>query len=758
MNMLRSTGTQEQGSSPPPPDNDDEIDLGQLLATIWSGKWIVALITGLALAGGGFHLARTLPTYEADALVQLEDRSGALALPSDMRDLVESGGSAQTEIEIMRSRMVLTRAVAELNLDWQITPKRPPLLGPLLERHRLPDTLEDWLAGGMPAPYLVPYARPGEGVTLDDFQVPPQWLGQDLRLGVTEAGYRLDLPDGRSLEGAAGTLRTDAATGLNIVVGAIDAPAGRVFTLRQLSERAASDRLREGMTASESGSGSGILRVTMTAPSRAQAERRLDAALQAYVQQNIARSAAEAERSLEFIRGQLPEAEAELRNAEARLSDFRDQAAARALEQEDAFELGQELDFVSQSLLNRISRLESELRRLEERAEANRDTYPDGHPFFRQIDEARGEVEERLTELLGRVEDLPASQRRIVELEREVETARQTYSDLQARAPEMEVLRASTVGSVRVVDTASAAPLAVAPRQPLILALAGLLGVMSGAGVVLVRNWLRRGLRDASDLERLDLPVFATINHAPELDRKSRRRGKLPILALENPEHLAVEGLRSLRTSLHFGMLDAPSKAIVVTSAAPQAGKSFISTNLAVLAAEAGQRVCLVDADLRRGQLRRYFDLPRKQPGLAQVLAGGITLDDALVQTPQERLSVLPTGPYPPNPAELLMRRELSELVTTLDAGFDLVIFDAPPVLAVTDPVIIGRVTGTSIFIARHDRTPPGEVEAVKKTFQAAGLRLAGAVLNGFDPRKARATGNYGYNYGYRYSYKSRGA
>ena len=757
MNMLRGAQNRDQAAAPP--DQDGEIEIGQVLATLWGGKWIIAAVTAIGIGIGTFEVARTPPTYEADALVQLEDRGGRLALPSEMRDLVESSASARTEIEIMRSRMVLARAVADLNLDWQITPERPPVLGPLLEEHRFPALLETWLEAGILGDLLTPYSRPGDGITLGEFQVPPHWLGAPIRLEVTEAGYVLELPDGRSLDGTAGALLTDAdLRDFGLIVETITAPPGRVYTLRQVSERAATGRLRGGLAASEQGGDSGILRVTMTGPDPAQAERRLDAALQAYVQQNISRSAAEAERSLEFIRGQLPEAEAELRAAEERLSDFRDQAAEGALEREETLELGQELDFVSQSLLNRIARLENELRRLEERAETNRDTYPDGHPFFRQIDEARSEVEEQLSQLLGRVEDLPASQRRIVEFEREVETARQTYSELQTRAQEMEVLRASTVGSVRVVDTASASGGAIAPQGARIIAIAAAIGMTGGTGIVLMRNWLRRGLRDASDLERLDLPVFATVNHAPEIDHGWHRRGHLPVLALDNPEHLAIEGLRSLRTSLHFGMLDAPSKAIVLTSAAPQEGKTFTAVNLAVLAAETGQKVCLVDGDMRRGQLRRYFDLPRAQPGLAEVLSGELAIDDALVPMRVAGLHLLPTGRFPPNPSELLMRRELSELITTLDAVFDLIIIDSPPTLAVTDAVILSRVAGTALLVARHDRTVPGEVEAVKKTFQAAGLRLAGAVLNGFDPRKARGYGSYGYNYGYRYSYKSPGA
>src|SRR5690606_725837 len=128
---------------------------------------------------------------------------------------------------------------------------------------------------------------------------------------------------------------------------------------------------------------------------------------------------------------------------------------------------------------------------------------------------------------------------------------------------------------------------------------------------------------------------------------------------------------------------------LAITSPAPAAGKSFVSTNLAVVSAQAGQSVCLVDADLRRGQLHRYAGIPRESLGLADVLAGKISWEEALHEGPVPGLYIMPTGQLPPNPSELLMRHTLSELIQSLSGRFDLSILDCPPVLAVTDPVIV---------------------------------------------------------------------
>jgi tyrosine-protein kinase Etk/Wzc len=186
-------------------------------------------------------------------------------------------------------------------------------------------------------------------------------------------------------------------------------------------------------------------------------------------------------------------------------------------------------------------------------------------------------------------------------------------------------------------------------------------------------------------------------------------------------------------------------------------GKSFTAINLAVVAAQAGQRVCLVDADIRRGYLRRYFDLPKDQPGLADFLAGDAKLDKILMPGPIPKLSVITTGHYPPNPSELLMSSSLKDLMAQLDSRFDLIIVDTPPALAVTDPVIIGRQVGTTIAVARFDETPLREIDAMNRLLRSSGVTLAGAVLNGFDPVRAKASSGYGYSASYRYEYKSAG-
>ncbi len=711
--------------------DEDEIDLGQLLSRLWAGKYWVAGFSTVAAALGLAVSMATPPTYRADALLQLEEKVGALALPSALSDLAGSDPRSVTEIEIIRSRLVLGKAIADLHLDWQAAPLELPVIGYAVAEYGLPLPELDALRK---------YSRGDTGIRLDLLDVSPEWIGEEIRL-IALGGDRIRviLPDGSELEGVVGRLLSDSARDFGLRIGELSAAEGREFILRQLDETAAINALRERLSVSERGRQSSILEVSLTGEDRADTQRTLAAITEAYLRQNVSRSAAEAESSLAFIEQQLPEAERAVAKAEQALNAYR--------EAQQAIDLG----FEGQSLLTQIGTIETELRRLADEEDEIAERYTPNHPIYQQLLNSKARLEEQLATLREEVGALPSTQREVFNLTRDLELAQEVYLQLLNRAQELRVLRASTIGNVRIVDVARTAPEPIAPRTALIVGMSLILGLMAGVGFVLVRQWLRRGIQGPDELERIGLPVFATINRAREVE-DTRRRVNQPILALSEPGHLATEAIRSLRTSLHFGMLDAKTRSVMLTSSAPGAGKSFTAVNLAVISAQASQKVCLVDADLRRGQLRRYLGVPKAAPGLSEVLSGEARLDDVLVNGPTEGLCFLPTGRYPPNPSELLMRPAFGELIAELDRRFDLTIIDTPPVLAVTDPVVIGRVVGSCIIVSRYDVTPLGEVEAVVRQLRGSGIKPAGAVLNAFDPVRARSAG--GYTYAYRYEYR----
>lgn len=719
-----------------PPDS--EIDLLDLLGAIWAGKFWVAAAVTVALAIGAVSALKTQPTYQATGLLQLESRLGSLALPLGMQDM-QGGGSGDSstdaQIEIMKSRMVMMQAVRKLDFQIYAYPRPLPYLGLIPARLKLPDP-------GIDA--LRPYQWGNEAISLSELELPEDWLGSSIPLTITgPEAYKITLPDGTS---ATGTVRKRLGLpkrGFSLVVDQLEGPVGREFFLGRMQIAHAVSGLQGGFSVAAVPPYSPILRVSFTATDPKRAEKALNAIAQAYVDQNISRSAAEAENSLAFIEQQLPIAEKAVTDAQNTLNIYRQRQQSV------------DVDYETRTLLEQATQIETQLNELSLQENELKKRYTINHPAYQALLQKRASLEERLDEVRGDTSNLPETQKEIFNLTRNLQVAQEVYVQLLNREQELRVVRASTIGSVRIIDTAYSSGHRIAPRTKRTLMVHLLVGLILGIGGVLLRRLLRRGIRGAQDIEQIGLPVFATVNYSSDASNMRKRKGLLPILALTSPEDLVIEALRSLRTSLHFGMLDAKTNTILLTSAAPDAGKSFIAMNLAVVAAQAGQRVCLIDADLRKGYLRRYLGQEKNTPGLAEILAGKNTLDDVLTPGPVDGLSVILTGRYPPNPSELLMRSEFEALLEGLDQQFDLIIVDSPPALAVTDPVVIGRYTGATIIVARHMETVIGEMEAVRSQFERAGVKVTGAILNGYKVSDANKYGGQYQYYNYRYAYKS---
>ena len=235
---------------------------------------------------------------------------------------------------------------------------------------------------------------------------------------------------------------------------------------------------------------------------------------------------------------------------------------------------------------------------------------------------------------------------------------------------------------------------------------------------------------------------------------RSQRKPALLLAVLEKAS-LAVESLRSLRTTLHFAMLEARSNSILITGPAPRVGKSFIAANFAVVMAQSGKRILLVDGDLRRGGLHSLFGLSR-EGGVSEYVSEGLELEAVIHPTLVQGLDFIPTGVLPPNPSEVLMHQRFATLLSQAEQRYDLVLLDSSPVLAATDAVIIGQHVGAALMVIRAGLHPPRELRDTVKRLANGGTILPGVIFNDMPLAKGR----YGYGYGkyaYRYSYKREG-
>jgi tyrosine-protein kinase Etk/Wzc len=223
-------------------------------------------------------------------------------------------------------------------------------------------------------------------------------------------------------------------------------------------------------------------------------------------------------------------------------------------------------------------------------------------------------------------------------------------------------------------------------------------------------------------------------------------------LAKEDPSDLAIEALRGLRTSLHFAMLEARNNVVMISGPSPAVGKSFITANLAAVLAQGDQKVLLIDGDIRRGYLHNMLHVSNKY-GLSNFLADNKVISEyqAVVQhTEVANLHFIPRGVAAPNPSELLMHPRMAQLLEQAGKDYDYVLIDTPPILAVTDPAIVGSYAGTTLLVARFAQSQVKEMLHTVKRFEQNGIDIKGVILNGVE-RKAAAYYGYGYQYGYAY-------
>ena len=737
-------------SSPAPAD--DEIDLGRLFGLLLDHKWWIAGITFLFMLGGGIYANLATPIYQADALVQVEETGGMRAPLDDMREMLGREPRASAELEILRSRMVLGQAVDRERLDLVVRPVHLPVIGEFLVRR-------DWsrddaaMFGGPGAGF----AWAGEHLTLGDLRVSPVMEGRALELEVTgEDRFVLRHEEEELGEGRVGEEASFMDGQVILFVEGLSAAPGARFELRRDSRLNAIRDLRNRFQASEQGSESGVFSLTYTDADSEQARRALNAISDIYRQQNVERQAAEAEQSLEFLEEQVPEVRARLREAEDALNQYQ-------VEQESV-----DMSMETQSILDRLVDLERQITELEfEEAEISR-RYTQNHPTYVTLLEKREQLQRERRSLQEEIGGLPETQQQVLRLQRDVEVNQEVYVQLLNRMQELDITRAGTVGNVRILDDAAVLPSPVEPQRGLIVALATVLGGMLSVALVLLRGMLNRGVESQEQIEELDLPVYATVPLSDVQQklikrlrrrrdgRNSARRGGASeegvvtgVLASYSPTDGAIEALRGLRSSLHFAMLEAADNRLVITGPSPGVGKSFISVNLAAVCAQAGLKVLVVDADLRKGHIHHAFG-ESSAGGLSDLLTEKLTLSEAIRETDIEGLDYMARGSAPPNPAELLMNERFTRFLDQVSEEYDLVLIDTPPILAVTDASVVARHCSTTLMVVRFQLNPVREIEAARRRLESAGVETRGAILNSME---ATASASYGYGY-YHYSYK----
>ncbi|EPB1131627.1 polysaccharide biosynthesis tyrosine autokinase [Klebsiella pneumoniae] len=710
-------------NKPATPDSD-EMDLGRLFGELIDHrKLIIAVTTGFTVLAVLYALLAT-PIYQADALVQVEQKQGNAILSSLSQMLPNSQPQSAPEIALLQSRMVLGKTVDDLNLQAQVKQKYFPLIGRGMAR----------IMGDKPG-----------NISVSRLYLPSEDDDSTPKITITVIDKKNYLVEGAdfSINGTVGTLLTEH--GISLLVNSIDANPGDKFTVSQLTRLKAITDLQEVFNVADQGKDSGMLGLTLTGDNPELITRILDTISQNYLAQNIDRQAAQDAKSLDFLNMQLPKVRSDLDIAEDKLNAYR--------KQKDSVDLNME----AKSVLDQIVNVDNQLNELTFREAEISQLYTKEHPTYKALMEKRHILQEEKTKLNKRVSGMPATQQEVLRLSRDVESGRAVYLQLLNRQQELNIAKSSAIGNVRIIDNAVTETKPVKPKKILVVAIGLIFGLFVSVGLVLLRVFLRRGIESPEQLEDIGINVYASVPVSEWLAKNNRKSSKLrknqsdTLLALENPADLAVEAIRSLRTSLHFAMMEAKNNVLMISGASPNAGKTFISSNLAATIALTGKKVLFIDADLRKGYVHKM--LGRKQgQGLSEVLSGQVAVEKVIEHVDDAAFDYIGRGLIPPNPAELLMHPRFEALLKWGSQNYDLVVIDTPPILAVTDAAIIGRYAGTSLMVARFEVNTVKEIEVSMKRFEQSGVVVKGCILNGV-VKKASSYYGYGYNhYGYSFS------
>ena len=738
--------------------DDDEIDLMALLFVLLRGWKIVLFFALLGLAIGVLYSRYVNPTFKSDALIQIEDNaSGISALGTDISELVGSEASkAQTEAELIRSRMILEPVVTLLNLRIKLADPNIGAIDRIKTNH---------IDTQLNTPEGVSLDSEKGRVQVSQFEVPRAYFNRAFTLTQSETGFVLT--DGfDDFEGQLGKVHRFSGSEGQITITVNELPdESYPITISQQSLKATTDKINSALSVVEQGKQTGIIELSMTGENQQQVTRVLNEIVLSYTGQNQSRGTEETTKTLEFMDTQIPLLREKLEASEASFNEFR--------QKNGTIDVGQE----AQLLLTENSQIDAQLNELNLKKADLTTYYTNEHPLVVQIDEQLQVLDNRKQEIDVTIAELPEIQREFLKLSQDTEINREIYLTLLKNYEQLKIVKAGQIGFARIIDLPVSTYKAIAPKKLQIMVLALLLGAMIGTMLVLIKSLLRNVVKDPERLEtKTGVPVIATIPRSPLLSRIGKnKQASTRLLAHVDHNSLSYEAIKSLRTSLMFSLpktvatapidkqISQHGKVILVTGESPGVGKSFISANLAEVFSQLNGKVLVMDADIRLGELHKMFNLTQDN-GLADYLTEGsnplakldntapttsdLAIDSFIHQTGMDDIDFMPRGRHPHNPASLLMSERFALLMTALKAQYEYIIIDTPPVLAASDAMILSQHADKVLMVARYDKSIEGQVYYAIKQMNKANIQVDGLILN--DVQQGLMS-KYSYHYSYAY-------
>ena len=692
---------------------DGEIDILEIIVYLKS-KWkflLVFLFFGVVF--GCLAAMWIRPSFKSDILLQVNVKGNKQGLAlGEMGALFDVSTPSAAEMELIKSRVILDQVVQDERLCYSAVPLNK--LDRLMHRE-----------GRMDLELLViPRAfeeAKGELVA---------------RVTADSSAYEVIGLEGEVvLSGKVGETYRKPFAGdtLAICVKNLTATVGQTFLLTAVHPQVAAGNLLKGLSISEEGKSSGIIRVSLENRYADRVAAILNTVANTYLKQNIEMRSAEAKKTLMFLEEQLPGVKAKLDSAEQKLTSFRNAKGTIDLSGETRLHL--EKDVTLQQRIIELEQKKQEVLRLF-RAE---------HPTVRTIEEQQARLRRELARQQRSASSLPVLQQEVLSLQEEVEVNNKLYTNLLNNIQQLRVVQAGEVGNVRIVDQAYEPLKPNKPNRKLIF-----LGVMGaflllGCFIVYIRRLLSNGVCSSSEVEQATgVGVYGKL---PMLDGKTLNDVYKPCVAT-NPDDPFAEGIRALRTALEFSVFSDGKTVLMVSGLVQGVGKSFVSTNLAASFAMSGKKVLLVDMDLRRGHLFKH-----SQKGLCEMLEEENYGDDYVVKV-MDNFHVLGAGARVVNPGGLLTSSRFSAFLDAFRDKYDLIVLDTPPVFQCSDALLVEKHADYLLCVLKHAAHTIESIQDALNTFdRSTETPLQKAfVFNKCERHAGSGYGSYGY-YGYHKKY-----
>ncbi len=715
------------------PTEEPAFDLKGYLHTLYDNRWLIGGITAFITLVAVLYALVAMPVFEANLMIHVEEESpnASKNILSEASSLFETKKAAIAEMELLRSRMVVSRAVDNLQLYIDVQPKYFPIAGFWFANQNGNALSQPGLFG------YGGYVWGAEKAEVSVFEVPESWLGREFALtSLGNERYRFSGGGQRIVFDGNVGLRYRVPTPDGVMELKVDkmmANPGARFRLRRISRVAMIQAIQTALVITEQGKQSGVIEVKLQGENARRTHTLLSEIGREYMRQNLARKTEEAEKSLAFLNQQLPILKRQLEQAEDRYNQFRNEHGTVDLQEEARMSLAQ----AAAARARRIDLIQKKTELLAR--------FTEDHPIVVAINRQRKEVDAEIEEVNSRIKALPVLEQDEARLTRDIKVNTDLYTALSNTAQQLRLISVGRVSNVRMVDAPVPPEKPLKPNRPLIVALAVVTGLFLGTLIAFTRKAMMGGIDDPQKIERLlrARVVYATIPHSSNQDKLMRKAkgdgGALPLLARVIPEDAAVESLRSFRAALQFAMPHFRNNIVMFAGPTHGLGKSFVSANFAAVMAASGKRVLLIDADMRNGQLHRYFGVKRER-GLSDAILGKLHVDEVIRHDVVENLDFVATGELPANRSEFLLHLNFGSLLEQVSAHYDLVLIDPPPLLAVADALIIGTHAGAVFIVARSGRTNESEINESIKRLNHAGISPQGVLFNDLAPR----LGTYG--------------